>query len=160
MSLAWLLFMLMYSAAGTTFVASLEWRLAPGVEAVTRGSVTTVTFTEACEMPVTVCASRPFSRRKGGLSKFRVKLPVKSQRTAIGFQFGNTPASTYLTPSYSPQLKQYISFGGAGYIYPDTKSATRGYKESDEVEFTIDWSLLKVAIEVNVRERATLAFAK
>jgi len=138
--------------------SSITWggRLVTGVTSSTRGSLTTVTFTEGCTSPITVSADVPF-KRNGGCSKFKVKLPIKGQRTAVGLQFSKSPASSYLTPSYSPSLKSYVSFGGAGYIYPATVTATRGYKEKDEIEISIDWSAQKVDISVNSGVVGTVA---
>jgi hypothetical protein len=131
--------------------ATLPWGAARALEGVTTktlGSLTTIHFTEACSTPVTISSDLPF-RKNSGRSTFCVYLKEKNQRTAIGIQFGLTPKSTYLTPIHSPGLKSYLSFGGAGFIYPVTVSASRGYKEKDRVDIAIDWVELRVEFKVN-----------
>ena len=137
----------------TATAASLTWggsaRLIEGVTAKTMGTLTTISFTEACSTPVTISSDQPFRRRKSGRSNYCVHLKVKNQRTAVGLQFGLTPMSTYLTPNHSPALKSYLSFGGAGFIYPASTSASRGYKEKDRIDVSVDWAEQRVEFKVN-----------
>ena len=136
---------------GAVMSAELSWgrRLASGVTASKKGKVTTVTFSDACKSPVTVTSDEPFRRTAGGVSRFSLRLPTKGARTAIGLQFSSSPSTQYLTPSYQPSLTTYISFGGAGYLYPAKKPAKNGYSEGDAIEVSLDWSANVVRFYVN-----------
>lgn len=70
---------------------------------------------------------------------FEVTLIVKEQRMAIGLSFSNSPSALYMKPDYNPDLSGYISFGGAGYIYPESRLAKRGYANGDTVKMSVDW---------------------
>lgn len=119
------------------------------------GSITTVTFTEALSTPMTLSSSTPFQRKNGKISKFSVKLTKKNQRTAIGFQFSNPPSTNYLTPSYDPSNANYISMGGAGFVYPTSKMSKGRYGENDEISLSLDWTNAQVQFKVNDRIVAT-----
>ena len=67
-------------------------------------------------------------------------LPRKASRTAIGWA-ASTDSTAYLTPEFraaSGGGGDYVSFGGAGFIYPARKRGARGYGEGDTVRTELE----------------------
>lgn len=91
------------------------------------------------------------SETSSSIFKYSVHLPVKDKKTAIGFVFLDKPESRYLTPDYVDH-KDYLSMGGAGFIYPKRKRASRGYAIGDIVECSLDFSSNEVIFYVNGEE--------
>jgi len=115
----------------------------------TAGGQTVVVFTTGMPTPLTVSSAQPFRRRPKGVSVFHVKLPVKQAKTAIGVQFRDKPSTNYLTPSYDPSNSQYVSMGGAGFIYPKSTLSKGKYGEGDSVCIKLDWDAQKVTFAIN-----------
>ena len=90
----------------------------------------TSTATFANPSPITIRTDRPFERVTAAgchWHMFTAYLPVKPSRTAIGLSFSPDPheSAKYMTPSHTSDDK-YVSFGGAGFIYPSNVRALRG----------------------------------
>jgi hypothetical protein len=85
----------------------------------------------------TVYATEAF--RGPGRFFFEVSLPHKSSRTAIGWA-ASADSSAYLTPEFRPTASDasYVSFGGAGFVYPARRRGARGYGEGDTVRAELD----------------------
>lgn len=49
-------------------------------------------------------------------------------------------------------MQGYVSFGGAGYIYPAKASAKRGYAEGDRIKCQLDWEKQHVEFFVNAQQ--------
>lgn len=111
--------------------------------------VAEINFLSTLTSPVSVYSQSPVSLKPGQRLTFTVSLPVKNGRTAIGFSF-NKPISTYLTPDYTT-VNNYISMGGAGFIYPMKVSAKRGYQQGDKVSVLYDETSRSVTFQVNDR---------
>lgn len=50
-------------------------------------------------------------------------------------------STAYLTPEFRPTVSdsaQYVSFGGAGFVYPSRRRGARGYGEGDTVRTELD----------------------
>ena len=108
-----------------------------------------IQFTAQIKQPLTISLKTPV-RRSSNLSviKYTVKFLKKESRTAIGFL--SRPVNEYMTPDYlTDSTIQYVSMGGAGYIYPTRKSALRGYQNGDSVTTAIDFQQNKVSFAVN-----------
>jgi hypothetical protein len=129
----------------------LSWSSSvPGAVQVRKaGGLTVVVFTAGLPTPLTVSSSQPFRRRPNGVSVFHVKLPVKQAKTAIGVQFSDKPSTNYLTPSYDPSNSQYVSMGGAGFIYPKSTLSRGKYGAGDSVCIKLDWDAQEVTFAVN-----------
>jgi len=123
---------------------AMQFASAGGVTIASRA----VTFSKSIASPLTVSTTAPFLRSRPSPCSFSVRLPTKERKTAIGFIF-NLPFATYMTPTYSSEKANYLSMGGAGFIYPKTRSAKRGYGEGDTVGVKVDWESNKVVFSVN-----------
>ena len=100
---------------------------------------------------LTIRTDNPFVRDAScGYTTFSVYLPKKPCKTAIGFSFCQNSAEChkYMTPAYSSG-GLYVSFGGAGFIYPSQERAVRGYGEGDTVRASCDFSSNVVNFFVN-----------
>lgn len=132
---------IMFSQAASSF----DFLLRHGVTA----SDSLIQFTRQISQPLTISLMTPV-KRSSSLSevKYTVKFVKKESRTAIGFL--SKPVGEYMTPDYltDPTIK-YVSIGGAGYIYPNRKSASRGYQNGDSVTSAIDFQQNKVSFMVN-----------
>lgn len=124
---------------------SLEFVLRHGITA----NDSLIQFTTQIKQPLTISLSTPV-RRSSSLSviRYTVKFLKKESRTAIGFL--SRPVNEYMTPDYlTDSTVHYVSMGGAGYIYPTRKSASRGYQNGDSVTTAIDFQQNKVSFAVN-----------
>ena len=100
-------------------------------------------------IPMTISTIEPF-RRSSSNNNFSIKYNVKDARTAIGYCFVPPPMTTYMTPEYSStSSNSYISFGGAGYIYPIKGRAKNGYSNGDTVTSSINWDNNTITFYVN-----------
>lgn len=136
----------------------LQWAAAESVKISIRGEKSVLQFTG--KRPLSVTTTAPFKKNLGvivGSCYFRVFFPRKAGRTAIGFQFADPPSQKYLTPMYDPSNSHYISFGGAGYLYPSKSSAGGGYAEGDTIEAKIDWKANTLTYYVNSNAVAKLS---
>lgn len=97
---------------------------------------------------LTLTTSVPFRRSDSNTATFSVKFNRKEKKTAIGFSAVQPPVDTYLIPDYYPG-GDYISMGGAGFIYPMRNSASRGYKEGDLITVQLDFTAGTIAFSVN-----------
>jgi hypothetical protein len=110
----------------------------------------TLLFTKETSKPLSLHTTTPLQSNmllQNEFYRFSVALPVKERRTAIGFSFGN-PEANYLTPTYV-QHHNYISMGGAGFIYPMTVNCGTGYGEGDQVSCSIFPTERRVMFHVN-----------
>jgi len=142
------------AAIFSSSAAVCKW---PSFFSTTAGSVTTVTFAEGSsqQQPTTISSSTPFQKKNKVISRFSVLLEIKKQKTAIGLQFTKTPVKTYLTPTYSATFNNYISMGGAGFIYPGTRSSGSRYGEGDKVTIDLNWDTREATFSVNDRSVGT-----
>jgi hypothetical protein len=100
---------------------------------------------------LTVRTDYPFVRGlSGGLNSFNVLLLKKPSRTAIGLSFcqNSEHCYKYMTPAHISG-DMYISFGGAGFIYPSQARASRGYAEGDSVRVLCDFAKNIILFFVN-----------
>ena len=86
-----------------------------------------VLLAESQQTRVTLTTTTPFYRTEKNIFSFTVKFDKKQRKTAIGFSATRPPSDTYLIPDYYSG-GDYVSMGGAGFIYPMRDSASRGYK--------------------------------
>lgn len=107
-----------------------------------------VTLIRAQKTRVTLTATQPFLRSDNSIAKFSVKFDKKEKKTAIGFSTVQPPVDTYLTPEFHSG-GEYVSMGGAGFMYPLKTSASRGYKEGDTVTVQLDFSSRIISFSVN-----------
>ena len=107
-----------------------------------------VTLTGAQKRRVTLTTSNSFLRSDSNTAKFSVKFEKKEMKTAIGFSTVQPPVDTYLTPDFHSG-GEYVSMGGAGFIYPLKNSACRGYKEGDTVTVELDFTSGIISFSVN-----------
>lgn len=107
-----------------------------------------VVVSDAQKMRLTLTTSIPFFRADCKIATFSVKFNKKDKKTAIGFSAVQPPADTYLIPDYYSG-NQYISMGGAGFIYPMRTSASKGYKEGDLITVKLDFTEGTIAFSVN-----------
>ena len=112
----------------------------------TSGSKVIVSDTQ--QKRLTLTTSTPFLRADCNIATFSVKFNKKDKKTAIGFSAVQPPTDTYLIPDYYTG-GQYISMGGAGFLYPMKTSASRGYKEGDLVTVRLDFSAGTITFSVN-----------
>ena len=90
--------------------------------------------------PITISTIEPFRRSSSSSNNnFSIKYNVKDARTAIGYCFMSPPITTYMTPDYTSSSSSYISFGGAGFIYPIKGRAKNGYGNGDTITSSINW---------------------
>jgi len=121
-----------------------------------------IQFPRSLSVPISLSSTKPVCRKIPTVGSckwtFRVNLPVKEQKTAIGWIFQDPPTTKYLTPDHvniqplstsSSNEATYISMGGAGFIYPSKRRASRGYAVNDTVETTLDFSSNEVSFSVN-----------
>ena len=121
-------------------------------------------FPRSLSAPISLSSTNPVCRVAGSSTTisnkwiFRVHLPIKEQKTAIGWVFQDPPTDQYLTPEYikpsssssgDSGTEAYISMGGAGFIYPSKQRASRGYAVTDTIETTLDFSSNEVSFKVN-----------
>lgn len=107
-----------------------------------------VTLTAAQRERVTLSSSQSFLRSDSNIAKFSVKFDKKEKKTAIGFSAVQPPEDTYLTPDFYSG-GEYISMGGAGFIYPLKSSASKGYREGDTVTVQLDFTSGVISFSVN-----------
>ena len=120
-------------------------------------SSSSIKFNSNVSKPLTVSTSEPFKRIRGSSSSssFTIKFNTKDARTAIGYCFRSPPITTYLTPDYTSTTTttttsaDYISYGGAGFIYPIKARASKGYGNGDTITTTIDWDSNTITYTVN-----------
>jgi len=121
-------------------------------------SSSSIKFNSNVSKPLTVSTSEPFKRIIGSggssssSSSFTIKFNTKDARTAIGYCFRSPPITTYLTPDYTTTTSSsadYISYGGAGFIYPIKARASKGYGNGDTITTTIDWDSNTITYTVN-----------
>ena len=110
------------------------------------GTKTTVTGQQADRLTLTTQV--PFMRKDSNTATFSVKFNIKEKKTAIGFSATQPPIDTYLIPDYYSK-RDYISMGGAGFLYPMRTSASRGYKEGDLVTVQLNFSNAIISFFVN-----------
>ena len=121
-----------------------------------------IQFPRSLSVPISLSSTKPVCRNIPTVGSckwtFRVNLPVKEQKTAIGWIFQDPPTTKYLTPDHvnieplstsSSNEATYISMGGAGFIYPSKSRASRGYAVTDTVETTLDFSSCEISFSVN-----------
>ena len=109
-----------------------------------------VKFTKLIKNPLTTSVTIPIRRSSSQIEEcqYTVNFKIKNSRTAIGFL--SKPTNDYMTPQYMTDANiYYISMGGAGYIYPKCKSATRGYSNGDSVSVQLDFQQNIVKFFVN-----------
>lgn len=124
----------------------------PGSNLIQMGA-STITFPPTLSSPTTITSTTPFRKKNGVIkSRFTTRLRVKEKRTAIGLQFTQTPIKTYLTPTYSPDFHDYVSIGGAGFIYPTSKASSGSYGVGDTVVLELDWDSKIVTFFINGRK--------
>lgn len=80
---------------------------------------------------------------------FSVQFHTKEPRTAIGLAASPPPFASYLTPDRAASL-DYVSFGGAGFIYPFRRSASRGYAVGDTVSVSLRAATVTFAVNGTV----------
>lgn len=136
-----LLLFLMIAATG-----ALKWAVKEGSGVSVRSAGGVLEF--AGQVPSSAVLAAPFRRENSKSLTFIVQMPRKVGRTAIGFQLASPTCFEYLTPSHSPSTR-YISFGGAGFLYPSKSSARGGYSEGDRVTATLTWATNTVSYSVN-----------
>lgn len=135
---------------------ALKWAVREGTGVSIRvGSPTFLEF--AGQAPSTAVSAVPYRRDVTTSVSFTVRMTKKVGRTAVGFQLASPTCFEYLTPANSPPTP-YISFGGAGFIYPTKASARGGYTEGDLVTATLSWSLNTVRYTVNTRLVGEVSF--
>lgn len=110
------------------------------------GTKTTVTGNQANKLTLTTQV--PYLRKDSNTATFSVKFNIKEKKTAIGFSVTQPPIDTYLIPDHYSE-RDYISMGGAGFLYPMRTSATRGYKEGDLVTVKLNFSNATISFFVN-----------
>ncbi|KAG2449061.1 hypothetical protein HYH02_005810 [Chlamydomonas schloesseri] len=81
-------------------------------------------------------------------------MPKKGVRTAVGFM--ETPRNEYMTPDYL--RGGYVSYGGAGFIYPAKAMSRASYGEGDTIRCELDWAAARVTFWVNGREAGSAAW--
>lgn len=149
--LAVALLLVMSSMAAALQFATSSAGLALGVK-VAHNSSSRSTITFANTVPLTIRTSAPFVRGLGqkDVRKFTAKIPKKEAKTAIGLSFSDDAShyTRYLTPDYCSEDK-YVSFGGAGFVYPSRSRAARGYAEGDTVGIECDFSKNTITFSVN-----------
>eukprot|EP01036_Dinobryon_divergens_P027382 gene27382-36149_t len=118
-------------------------------------------FPRSLSVPISLSSTQPVRRILGSSNTisnkwvFKVHLPIKEQKTAIGWVFQDPPTEQYLTPDYvkpsstSSGTEEYISMGGAGFIYPSKRRASKGYAVMDTIETTLDFSSNEISYAVN-----------
>jgi len=102
----------------------------------------------------TFTAAAPLSAH----SAFSVHFHTKEPRTAIGIAASPPPLASYLTPDRAAS-PDYVSFGGAGFIYPFRRSATRGYTVGDTVTVSLRDATVTFAVNGTVVGSAPWAAA-
>ena len=111
-------------------------------------SSSALTFTSDMTNALTTSTIQPSDSLLLNKEDFTIRFKTKNARTAIGFS--SEPIETYLTPPYTKSNTiKYISFGGAGFIYPQCKKALKGYTNGDIVTAIIDFYECKVEFYVN-----------
>jgi hypothetical protein len=151
-------FLFLFVRVETTASVFLNMKAAvsflPSVPAVTQlGSKVTVAASQRASF--TLVASSPLtSSLFSSKASFSVQFVQKDAKTAIGVATFQPPQGqyTYLTPDSfgaSPPGEVYVTMGGAGFIYPQKKSATRGYKNGDTVKVEVDFAKSEVQFSVN-----------
>ena len=126
----------------------------PSVPAVSQTG-TKVTVAASQRASFTLVASSPLtSSLFSSKASFSVQFVQKDAKTAIGLATFQPPQGqyTYLTPdsfSASPPGEVYVTMGGAGFIYPQKCSATRGYKNGDKITVEVDFAKCEVQFSVN-----------
>ncbi|KXZ44099.1 hypothetical protein GPECTOR_74g713 [Gonium pectorale] len=76
-------------------------------------------------------------------------MPKKGVRTAVGF-LENPKSLEYMTPDYL--RGGYVSYGGAGFIYPAKQMSRATYGEGDRIKCELCFDSKRVTFWVNGTE--------
>ena len=98
----------------------------------------TLEFTSSLKHPITITSIIPLTAAGKGKAGYRISMPVKKAKTAVGLRASSESTSQYLTPSYE-MSEGYVSMGGAGFIYPSSRATGCRYGEGDSIEIEVDW---------------------
>lgn len=91
--------------------------------------------------------------RAPGRHGFSVSMPLKEVRTAVGFLAA--PSDQYMTPDFGLGSRGYVSYGGAGFIYPAKRNSGVTYGQGDTVRAELDFDARVVTFWANGRKAGT-----
>ncbi|PNW88394.1 hypothetical protein CHLRE_01g027500v5 [Chlamydomonas reinhardtii] len=117
-----------------------------GVSLTSRGKSAQIRINSSLPGPCTIATEGPV--RGPGTCVFEVTMPKKGVRTAVGFM--ETPRQEYMTPDYL--RAGYVSYGGAGFIYPAKAMSRASYGEGDTISCQLDFDAGRVTFFVNGQE--------
>ncbi|GLC46755.1 hypothetical protein PLESTB_001344700 [Pleodorina starrii] len=117
---------------------------ASGLKLSSQGKSFQITVTRELPGPCTISTREPV--RGPGKHAFEVAMPKKGVRTALGFL--EQPRSEYMTPDYLTG-GGYVSYGGAGFIYPAKAMSRATYTEGDTVRCELCFDSKRVTFWVN-----------
>lgn len=116
----------------------------PGIKLINQAKRCRVTVSRELPGPCTISTREPF--QGPGKHAFEVTMPKKGVRTALGFL--EKPRSEYMTPDYLGS-GGYVSYGGAGFIYPAKAMSRMTYAEGDTVRCELCFESRRVTFWVN-----------
>jgi hypothetical protein len=117
---------------------------ASGLKLSSKGKAFQVLVTRDLPGPCTISTREPV--RGPGKHSFVVSMPNKGVRTALGFL--EQPRAEYMTPDYLSGAG-YVSYGGAGFIYPAKAMSKATYTEGDSVKCEVCFDSGRVTFWVN-----------
>ncbi|GIL95586.1 hypothetical protein Vretimale_1543, partial [Volvox reticuliferus] len=117
---------------------------APGLKVTSWAKSCQITVSRELPGPCTISTHEPVCGP--GKHAYEVALPKKSVRTALGFL--EQPRTEYMTPDYLAG-RGYVSYGGAGFIYPAKTMSKATYTEGDTVRCELCFDSRRVTFWVN-----------